>query len=319
MTEVLGYAPPARSRARWAGVILLGCLTTALSVGGTAYVDHSSKGDFYIFGLLAWGIVPIGALMVGFAAASGYVLGAWFSGCRIRRSLMGVILAITLLAYVAMHYVEYRLRAPAMGFAGYYDAMTRSMRFESTMNPRKPRMPFGPQEEEDDSLGYLGYGVRLLEIAAFSTGALCAPLFLRKKRYCDLCQRYYKTRCLAVMPASMPIKRKLGVFTPPSVSLGGEHVLRAEEAGAKVKELGRLLMAGEISTFNDRITEMKAGSRAARKLPRHVELLLSYCPQCRQGIFHPTFVTGLDRRSAIRQEHGAIRLNANETRSIRLS
>jgi hypothetical protein len=290
----LRYAPHKRDDRRWLVVIAAGLGTTALALGISWFMEWQTKGEFTIMGLYGYGILPLGAFLVGIFAASGYAGVAKMLGIRIRRGLLWGVAGLMVLSYFAMHYIEFRAAGPLVrrgsnqpiGFFTYYDATTRSMRFTSRFNrPKSTPVPFGRQQEEDSSLGGWGYGLRLLEILGFVGGGLVLPAALRGKRYCDLCERYYKTTTLAVIPASVPLKKTLGIFSSGKVKLEGEHLVVGENASETVAQLTSLLNANDVEGFKAKIAELQSGTKAAKSLPRRIELFLSRCQQCGDAVF----------------------------------
>src|SRR5207245_465181 len=75
--------------------------------------------------------VPVGAIVIGVIASSGYALGAWWSGVRVRGGLLLTILLLQLIAYFAAQYTEFsslNLRYPDTGadieFGSYFHHTT---------------------------------------------------------------------------------------------------------------------------------------------------------------------------------------------------
>jgi hypothetical protein len=321
LSPSLSYAPPAKDSGRWIYVMAAGVLTTALTLAGTAWLANQSGGHVNLLGIYIDGILPIGALILGACAASGYAVGAWLLGCRIGRPLLLGICGLTLLAYGLTQYLEFRALGPLIHrstgqpvtFLEHFDSATRAIHFVSTYSP------FNRQHEEAaEGLGWLGYGVRALEAGAFATGAILTPfLALRKKKFCDLCEQYYATLCLGLLPASVPPKKTLGFLTPSSVTLDGEHAVAGRQAQQLVEQMASCLQNGEIEEFTRLLADLQAGSAAAKKLPRRAELLLSWCKSCGNAFFHSNMVTGLDGRKARTREIIAVPVEAAVAAEIR--
>ncbi len=87
-------------------VLLSGLLTTLLALAGVYWLSKNSH-DFHIMGWYASFVIPIGAMLVGFVAASGYAIASWLTGTRISRFLLLSVLVIQTAAYVGAEYVEY--------------------------------------------------------------------------------------------------------------------------------------------------------------------------------------------------------------------
>jgi hypothetical protein len=297
-------------------VIVAGVATTALILTGSWAMEHSSKGDFTLMGLYLWGLVPVGAFGLGLAAATGYYVAALLTGTRIRGGLLWSVIAVTVAAYFGMHYVQFRAMGPMalrstgarLTFARYYDVQTRNLRFVSTAGSKPAPAPILPNSgpplpaqngaDADDALGYWGYGVRALELGAFSLGALCTPLVLRGKPFCDLCERYHKRYRLAVIPASVKLKV---VRARRTVRLDGEHAVVGQKADATVAQLTQAVRAGELAAVGQLIDSLRPASKQAAKVPRRVEIILNRCPQCGHGTLTPTLCVGTDPRNPTRK------------------
>jgi hypothetical protein len=300
---VLAYGPPARSGGRWVYVILAGVATTAASLAIAWAVEHFSHGDFTIMGLYGYGILPVGAFLVGVGAASGYAGAAMVTGTRIRRWLLLAVLAITVLAYFAMHFIEFKALGPLVhrgtnapvSFAEYYDLKTRAMRFVSASHvPSTPSSPgSGGSSQGDgsgDELGALGYGIRALELLAFSAGSLCLPVALKGRTYCDLCERYHQVHKLAVVPAAAKVGRGLKLAAAKA-QLQADHAAAAAEADAVMGRLVDAVADNDADATRAVLEPLRAGSRAAGKRLRHIDVRLSRCPQCGHGTLAPQLVT----------------------------
>src|SRR3989442_15651040 len=95
----------ALTRARWF-VIQTGLITTGLALFGV-YVLANRINDMHVMTLYYFRWVPVGAIVIGVIASSGYALGAWWSGVRVRGGLLLTILLLQLIAYFAAQYTEF--------------------------------------------------------------------------------------------------------------------------------------------------------------------------------------------------------------------
>src|SRR5258708_3259201 len=188
MTTQETILPPAPTSVReersYLPVILAGLASTALALVGVYILDVRAS-DFHIMGWYADYVLPVGALIVGVAASSGYGLASWFSGVKITRTLLLIVLALQLGAYFAALYIEFanlhlvhRLDGSQVGFFEYYDFIARGFAWKQSNG------------STGEPLGLWGYFFRGLEVVGFVGGSLIAPLALFKARYCAECQRY---------------------------------------------------------------------------------------------------------------------------------
>src|SRR5215216_266586 len=77
-------------RARWF-VLQTGLITTGLALFGV-YMLANRINDMHVMTLYVLHYLPAGPLLIGVIAASGYALGAWWSGVRVRGGLLATIL-----------------------------------------------------------------------------------------------------------------------------------------------------------------------------------------------------------------------------------
>ena len=199
-------------------VLLSGLATTALALVGV-YLLSTNTDDFNIMGWYANYVLPIGALIVGFVAASGYGIASWRTGQKITRRLLWTVLAFQVVAYFVSQYIEFHSLGlqyndgTPVGFLTYFDFAARAFSWQ-----QKDGTAGSP-------LGVWGYAFRLLEIVGFCGGSLAVPLLLRAVPYCESCQSYMKTKEAGLLPAS--------VITPQDqeVRRVGAGVLRHGAAG----------------------------------------------------------------------------------------
>jgi hypothetical protein len=297
-TPLLSYGPPARSERRWIYVLIAGAITTAATLAISWAIEHYS--DFTLMGLYLAGIIPVGAFLVGMGAASGYAIAALALGVRIRRPLLLMILGITVVAYCAMYYIIFLSQGPLVyqttgarvTFPAYFDAETRAIHFKSTDSSDVKK-----NDTSDDGLGIFGYGVRLLEFAAFSLGALATPVILWGRKYCDLCERYYGNYRLAAFPAAAT---KSAFRSDEALSV---------EARNTIYDISRLIESGDAPALNQILQSLKGGSRSARRKKRHVNVRLTRCDQCGTGVILLTLVVN-ERRTKSTRELRALPVDA---------
>lgn len=290
--------PVYRSPLRVPIVVASGLLTTAVALGIGSFLDHVSDGKFHIMGWFANGIIPAGAILIGIAAAVGYMIAALYLGTRIGGKLLVVIGITTLLAYFGAYYWEFWYEGPLVlkttgervGFWHYFDINTRAIYFVSS----RGSAPQGPQE----GLGALGYGVRLLELVGFMGGTIALPLILKSKRYCAHCEQYQRTVTFATMPASKPPKKTMGFISPRKVVFDDEDNAIMAGSLEVVKKLTEFAAAENGAEFKTIVESHKPRTKESNKLPRRLSLFFSRCDQCGRGVFHPTIIAGIDGKNA---------------------
>jgi len=186
----------ALSRARWF-VIQSGLITTGLALFGV-YVLSNRVNDLRVmsFYTLMW--FPAGPIAIGFIAASGYALGAWWSGVRVRGGLLITILLLQLAAYGAAQYSEFASMPPIyrrdtnepIDFATYFHYSTLSL-MSWLRDPSQPAR-----------YSQAGYVLRAGEACTFLLGGLGSALVLVGQPECALCRGRLQRRRLATVSAS---------------------------------------------------------------------------------------------------------------------
>ena len=269
-------------------VLICGLTTTALALFGVYFFDARTE-DFHIMGWYANYILPVGALLVGLVAASGYGLASWFSGIKITRGLLWTVLILQVAAYFGAQYIEFKGRdlihrdGRPVGFLEYFDFAARSFAWK----------------QKDGSmgqpLGAWGYAFRGLEIAGFALGGLLVPFALRKVPYCQSCRRYMRTRQLALFPASVPA-RKVKKSDAAGLAAYQSEQQQAFESGKGVWEsLQKLAETNQSANFQDQLAALQAGKKAAAKLPQRLSLQLVNCGRCQSGWLNAVLLSGQGR------------------------
>ena len=266
-------------------VLLAGLATTALALLAVYVVDLKTE-DFHIMGWYANYVLPVGAVLVGVVASSGYGLSSWLTGIKITRHLLWVVVAFQLAAYFTAQYIEFKnLRlvhrsGQPVGFVEYYDFAARS--FAWKQRDGKPGRP----------MGAWGYAFRSLEILGFVGGGLIVPVLLRKAPYCQICRRYMRTRNLGLLPASVPARKVKKADTAGQAAYQAEQT-QALEGGRRVLEtLQQLAVAGQSEDFRKALAALEAQKKATLKLPVRLSLHLVHCRRCASGSLLVNLVTG---------------------------
>src|SRR5262245_16093365 len=201
---------PARiSRAPYLFVLQCGVLTSVLALAGVYWLNKNAT-DFHIMGFYVNYVIPVGAVIVGLIAGSGYGIASWATGVRISRRLLWTVVLLQTVAYIGAEYVEYRdvreefeQRGMAVvqpekfpSFLEYYDLKARNFAWKKEGG-----------KGAGEPLGGWGYIFVLLGAAGFILGGLIAPAVLYAVPYCDGCQRYMARKVLGVLPAAVPFKK----------------------------------------------------------------------------------------------------------------
>ncbi len=267
-------------------VVGAGLITTTLALLGV-YLLNTHGGE-NIMGWYANYVIPIGAILVGLVAASGYGLASWFAGVKITKGLLWTIVFLQVAAYFAAQYIEYTAVKPVyedgspVGFWTYFDAVTRAFAFKG--HDGKP----GPE------LGMWGYGLRVLEVVGFVVGSLIVPIILWKKPYCNACQMYFRTKSLGLIPAGVaPRKVKKG-DSAGQAAYAKEQEEALNGGAALLGALTEKAAAGDADGFRAILAEHAAKPKQKEygKLTRRIGLSVGHCPRCHAGFLAATAYEG---------------------------
>ncbi|MBI4230486.1 MAG: hypothetical protein HY608_06590 [Planctomycetes bacterium] len=256
-------------------VLLGGASTSVGALSLTGWLARST-GDFNVMGWYANYIIPIGPILVGLVAGSGYGIASWIRGVKITRGLLAAVLLLQCATYAYAQFDEYRTFAPAyedgtpVPFTTYYDFVTRSIAFQSGAKEGKP-------------LGAIGYGVRFLELLGFVFGAVFAPIVLKSKPYCERCSRYMKTRAVALVPAGLPPKQ----FKKEEYEAAEAYRKEQQTAFARGRGEAQGLLAAVLAGRMEEAHRLCAAApvrKEIRQLTGRVAIDLSRCPSCSGGL-----------------------------------
>jgi hypothetical protein len=266
-------------------VVLAGLLTTALALVGVYLLD---RVDWNIMGWYADYVLPVGALMVGVTAASGYGVGSWKTGVKITGTLLVIVTVLLGGSYFAARYLEYRLAGgqdlvgddgSPLGFWTYFDLVTRAIAWEDHGKLGQP-------------LGAWGYALRALEVSGFVGGGVLVPVVLRRKPYCDGCQRYMRTRRLCVLPAGVSPSRNPFMGAEKKQERATAAQAAYTQALADVNALYEAATRGGDAAFHSTL-EMcapQAEQRQYKKLTGFVSVDLVHCRSCNDGRLTATYL-----------------------------
>jgi hypothetical protein len=273
-------------------VLLAGLVTSALTLLGVWWLDVNTK-DFHVMGWYADYVLPAGAILVGLSAGSGYGIVSYLTGYRIRRGLLGAVLALQLGAYGAAQYLEFRaLMAETplvdrdgneIAFATYYHATAMTFRWDDHGRQGKP-------------LGGWGYVFLGLGVVGFAAGGVIAPAALMKFPYCERCQLYMKQRTLALIPASVRPRRVKEAAAKEAFA--AENKAAADAAQAVLDQLVALAAKGDARAIASALGPYPAGGsdgRTANRLPSRLRVGLVHCRNCGSGHLLPAIITGQGR------------------------
>jgi hypothetical protein len=163
-------------------------ITTALLTGvALGYLEVESGFAFYSW--MFWFVIPVGSILSGFCAASGYYAGAMLFHQKPAGGVLLNMLGASIGAFFIIHYIPYfmleidgiRIKE-VISFWKYLD-----------FDIRNTSLSFLRGSASTGELGgFLGYAYAILQLIGFSVGGFAVFGWLYQNPYCDNCSRYLK-------------------------------------------------------------------------------------------------------------------------------
>lgn len=162
--------------------------STALLTGVVlGYVEIEFGFAFYSW--MFWFVIPVGAILSGFGAASGYYAGAMLFHQKPAGGVLLNMLGASIGAFFIIHYIPYFMFEidgihikEVMSFWKYLD-----------IGIRNTSLSFLRSSVSTGELGsFWGYGYAILQLIGFSVGGFAVFGWLSQNPYCDNCSRYLK-------------------------------------------------------------------------------------------------------------------------------
>jgi hypothetical protein len=167
-------------------VTAFGFVTSWATAYALVYFEHEHQVSIYAW-LYAF-IIPVGAILSGFVAATGYWIGARVFNHRPTKSILWNMVTVSILTFFMIHEQGHDLavkRGYPKGYWTYLQEVTESMSYSSGR---------GSSKTAGEPLGALGYGVVALEILGFTFGAFAVYGVLRSRQYCEPCSKYFSKK-----------------------------------------------------------------------------------------------------------------------------
>lgn len=170
-------------------IALFGLITSTGTAIVLVAIDNLTGISLYSF--MLWFLLPAGAIFSGLFAASGYLIGARLFHRRPTKLLLATILVVSTLTFFLLYYLKYRTSTDIIG-----ERASDFISFWQYFNLYMTHVSISPCfhfrcASQGLSLGWLGYGIGLLQVVGFSMGGIGAYASLRAALYCEHCNRYY--------------------------------------------------------------------------------------------------------------------------------
>jgi hypothetical protein len=165
-------------------VLLATAVTTVLTCIVLAFFDLA---NFSLYGLTLLFVIPIGAILAGFAAASGCYLAARLLNYRPTRLVLFGVLAMSAMTFFLVNYLDYYFMTvdgqSVRTLVSFTDFLNVSLSHMSVCLHTCVNGGVG--------LGPLGYLAAGLQILGFFLGGASVYGHLQSQKYCDACERYF--------------------------------------------------------------------------------------------------------------------------------
>jgi hypothetical protein len=181
------------TRSRWS-VLQTGLITTASALFGV-WVLANRIDDTHVVNLYVLRYLPVGAMLIGLLAGSGYALGAWWFGVRVDRGLLAPILLLQFVAYATALYVEFS------SLDLVYQNEDGEVAFLTYLN--QATLSWAPLEGgvRGEPIGRWGYLLRAGEAGLFMLAAVPSTLVLLRRPACEACGGLLQRRVIGAVPA----------------------------------------------------------------------------------------------------------------------
>ena len=266
-------------------VVIAGFATTVLALVGVWWLNRNTT-DFHMMGWYASYVLPVGALLVGFVAGSGYGLASWWTGLKIRRALLAAVLGLQLAAYVAAEYIEFRDVARAVGV----DTGVRE--FRAYFHLKATSFAWSRHGRTGEPIGMWGYFFIGLAVVGFAAGGVLAPAILSRVAYCERCQMYMRSRRLGTLPASVKARRVSKKNVEEVTAYEAEQRQAGEQAAARLREIAELTAKNDGFGLKATFDRERPGERATWKLPARIVINLVHCRSCLDAHMQPVSWVG---------------------------
>jgi hypothetical protein len=233
-------------------VSAIGAITSILTAILLFVIED--KFGFAFYSWTFWFIVPVGAILSGLCAASGYYAGARLFRARPTPWILVNMITISIITFFLIYYMSYitikvdgQPLREIVSFQAFLDTIFRheSLSFR-----------FGGHEAgSSGELGSWGYVHAILQVLGFAIGGLAVYAHLSALPYCTRCSIYFTTKGKQTRYDSDP-----------------------ELIAQKLDNMKSLLAAGDFQTAIDIHADYNQGHKKADHIFSQFQLKI--CPKC---------------------------------------
>jgi hypothetical protein len=172
---------------RYLIVTVLGMLTSAATALVLALLDV--RVGLAVYSFMLWFVIPLGAVLCGFAGASGYFAGARLLQYKPTGRFVYHVIGVSVATYFLLYYLEYRFTvvdgqplSQAVQFSTFLFWVLGHQSYTIAPLHRLGSV----------SIGLLGYAVALFQVIGFAVGGLSVYGYLKTMPFCERCQHYLR-------------------------------------------------------------------------------------------------------------------------------
>ncbi len=163
-------------------------ITASLLTGITLGLIEVYSG-FAIYSWMFWFVIPVGAFLSGFGAASGYYAGAMLFHQKPVGGVLLNMLSASISAFLIIHYIPYFM----FEIDGIRIKEVISFWIYLDIDIKNTSLSFLRGSASTGELGgFWGYAYAILQLIGFSVGGFAVFAWLSQNPYCDNCSCYLK-------------------------------------------------------------------------------------------------------------------------------
>jgi hypothetical protein len=258
--------------------------------------------QFNILGFYIW-FLPIGSLIAGLAAGSGYFAISRLLNVR-TNTLFTVVSAITaVVVYTAAYFMLYVYLRQSTSIEGFIRYMLSTASNSSLTIGKSMKSTI-------DNVGIFGYVLLGLEYVGFVLGSILPVTYGKDKPFCNDCKLFYKDqKGLAYVPALE--NAEIGNPDSPegkALIAKNNEILKAEN--------GKIKSAIRAKSYDDRIKYLEQlGAQGFQRYTFYLTFGIQKCPNCGNHIITSTLNSHVNKDGSMITEELGILSSSPESAS----
>ncbi|HZU28190.1 MAG TPA: hypothetical protein VFA04_21855 [Bryobacteraceae bacterium] len=168
-------------------VTAFGLATSAFTATTLALLE--TKCGIAVYSFMCWSVIPAGALCAGFAASSGYYLGAKLFHHRPTRLMLFNTISVALSTWVVLNFLRYCWTEVNGQHISQLASFGQFMRLSIT---NQSIGWVGSRPDDAVGVGQFGYLIAALQVLGFAAGGFFVHWYLRAAPYCAACGKYLR-------------------------------------------------------------------------------------------------------------------------------